>query len=122
MENEKDLKTGLILLRNESIKRGIFFEIMSKKWIYPLSEYMSETGNCENFWKCVCDQNNVGKIACCMTIEDLFFSHNCLFLWEATPQGWRYWNNVFKDLITTSLNVRLDELEKTRKNCIYGEN
>ena len=60
------------------------------KWIFKLSEILSDFGLCKKFWKHTIEQNGINQIYTCKTIEDVFYD-KYFFLWHKTKEGEEFW-------------------------------
>lgn len=100
MKNEKDLKEGMAILRNSAFKEGLYFKLVSVKWIYPLSIALSESKSCKKFWTNVSIQRYIHRILRCEKMQDIFIgTDKYLFKWSDTKEGWTYWSGVASSLI-----------------------
>ena len=112
MTSKEDLKEGLTILRKESFKRGLYFNLVGNKWIYPLSIILSRSNNCKRFWANVCRQNRIIRIFDCYYLRDIFHGIGIyLFEFALTEQGWPYWDSVCHSLFDEyGEDTPLDEL------------
>jgi hypothetical protein len=105
--NERDFKEGILFLKKEASKLGLYISISNCQWIVPLSRILSEGGNCKIFWVNTCAQGNIPRIPKCVLMNDIFYGDGkYLFNWVRTPQGHEYWCGVADEIISKTSNKR----------------
>ena len=105
--NERDFKEGILFLKKEASRLGLYFSISNCRWIVPLSRILSERNNCKRFWENTCAQGNIPRIPKCVLKNDIFYGDGkYLFEWVRTPQGHEYWCRVADEIISKTSNKR----------------
>jgi len=94
MKNKKDYQNGVKILKKYLYKNHLYatyYDISNKyKWIFKLSEILSDFGLCKKFWEHTIEQNGINQMYICETIEDVFYDRY-FFLWEKTKEGDKFW-------------------------------
>ena len=103
MKNKKDYQDGIKMLKKFLYKNHLYttyYDISNKyKWIFKLSEILSDFGLCKIFWKRTIEQNGINQIYTCKTIDDVFYN-TYFFLWEITKEGELFWCRHSDKIIT----------------------
>ena len=102
MKNEKDYQDGIKMLKKYLYDNHLYttyYDISNKyKWIFKLSEILSDFGLCKIFWERTIEQNGIYQIYNCKTTEDVFYN-KYFFLWEKTEEGDSFWRKHSNKII-----------------------
>lgn len=94
MKNKKDYQDGIKMLKKflyENHLYTTYYDISNKyKWIFKLSEILSDFGLCKIFWERTIEQNGINQMYICKVIEDVFYNYY-FFLWQKTKEGDEFW-------------------------------
>ena len=94
MKNKNDYQDGIKMLKKYLYENHLYttyYDISNKyKWIFKLSEILSDFELCKIFWERTIEQNGINQIYTCKTIEDVFYD-KYFFLWEKTEEGFDFW-------------------------------
>jgi len=94
MKNRNDYQDGIKMLKKflyENHLYTTYYDISNKyKWIFKLSEILSDFGLCKIFWERTIEQNGINQMHTCKNIEDVFYNRY-FFLWEKTKEGDEFW-------------------------------
>ena len=94
MKNKKNYQDGIKILEKYLYENHLYttyYDISNKyKWIFKLSEILSDFGLCKIFWEYTIEQNGINQIYTCKTIYDVFYD-TYFFLWEKTKEGDSFW-------------------------------
>lgn len=126
MKNKNDYQDGIKMLKKYLYENHLYttyYDISNKyKWIFKLSEILSDFGLCKIFWERTIEQNGINQIYICKIIEDVFYDRY-FFLWEKTKEGDKFWykhsNNVIDKFNALYKTYYLDE--KYENNDLYEE-
>ena len=99
MDRYDDYKRGMRLLKEETVRLGLYGYISSYKWISRISWVLTKFGACEKFWYNTCIQGRARNIIECKTVYDLFWGDNVyLFQWDKTDEDYDFWSNIARDI------------------------